>query len=103
VTVLGFPCNQFGNQEPGSDAEILEFANSTYGVTFPMFHKIEVNGDGAAPLYTWLKQQQPGEGDTSDIVWNFEKFLVDGDGNVVARFGPQITPEQVGETLDTHR
>jgi glutathione peroxidase len=103
VTVLGFPCNQFGNQEPGSDAEILEFATSTYGVTFPMFHKIEVNGDGAAPLYTWLKQQQPGEGDTSDIVWNFEKFLVDGDGNVVARFGPQITPEQVGETLDTHR
>jgi glutathione peroxidase len=103
VTVLGFPCNQFGNQEPGTDAEILEFATSTYGVTFPMFHKIEVNGDGAAPLYTWLKQQQPGEGATSDIVWNFEKFLVDGDGNGVARFGPQITPEQVGETLDTHR
>jgi glutathione peroxidase len=103
VTVLGFPCNQFANQEPGTDAEILEFATSTYGVTFPMFHKIEVNGDGAAPLYTWLKEQQPGEGETSDIVWNFEKFLVDGDGNVVARFGPQTTPEQVGETLDTYR
>ena len=103
MTVLGFPCNQFANQEPGTDAEILEFATSTYGVTFPMFHKIEVNGDGAAPLYTWLKQQQPGEGETSDIVWNFEKFLVDGDGNVVARFGPQTTPEQVGETLDTYR
>jgi glutathione peroxidase len=103
VTVLGFPCNQFANQEPGTDAEILEFATSNYGVTFPMFHKIEVNGDGAAPLYTWLKQQQPGEGETSDIVWNFEKFLVDGDGNVVARFGPQTTPEQVGETLDTYR
>lgn len=103
MTVLGFPCNQFANQEPGTDAEILEFATSTYGVTFPMFHKIEVNGDGAAPLYTWLKEQQPGEGETSDIVWNFEKFLVDGDGNVVARFGPQTTPEQVGETLDTYR
>jgi glutathione peroxidase len=103
VTVLGFPCNQFANQEPGTDAEILEFATSTYGVTFPMFHKIEVNGDGAAPLYTWLKEQQPGEGETSDIVWNFEKFLVDGDGNVVARFGPQTTPEQVAETLDTYR
>jgi glutathione peroxidase len=103
VTVLGFPCNQFANQEPGTDAEILEFATSTYGVTFPMFHKIEVNGDGAAPLYTWLKEQQPGDGETSDIVWNFEKFLVDGDGNVVARFGPQTTPEQVGETFDTYR
>jgi glutathione peroxidase len=103
VTVLGFPCNQFANQEPGTDAEILEFATSTYGVTFPMFSKIEVNGDDAAPLYTWLKEQQPGEGETSDIVWNFEKFLVDGDGNVVARFGPQTTPEQVGETLDTYR
>jgi glutathione peroxidase len=103
VTVLGFPCNQFANQEPGTDAEILEFATSTYGVSFPMFHKIEVNGDGAAPLYTWLKQQQPGEGETTDIVWNFEKFLVDREGNVVARFGPQTTPEQVGETLDTYR
>jgi glutathione peroxidase len=103
VTVLGFPCNQFANQEPGTDAEILDFATSNYGVTFPMFHKIEVNGDGAAPLYTWLKEQQPGEGDTSDIVWNFEKFLVDGDGNVMARFGPQTTPEQIAETLDTYR
>ncbi len=103
MTVLGFPCNQFANQEPGTDAEILEFATSTYGVTFPLFHKIEVNGDGAAPLYTWLKHEQPGEGETSDIVWNFEKFLVDGDGNVVARFGPQTTPEQIGETLDTYR
>jgi glutathione peroxidase len=103
VTVLGFPCNQFANQEPGTDAEILEFATSTYGVTFPMFHKIEVNGDGAAPLYAWLREQQPGEGDTSDIVWNFEKFLVDGDGNAVARFGPQTTPEQIAEALDTYR
>ncbi len=90
-------------QEPGSDAEILEFATSKYGVTFPMFHKIEVNGDGAAPLYQWLRTQQPGEGATNDVTWNFEKFLVDADGNAVARFGPQITPEQVAEALDGFR
>ena len=77
MTVLGFPCNQFAGQEPGTDAEILEFATSKYEVTFPMFHKIEVNGDGAAPLYQWLKTEQPGEGASSDITWNFEKFLVD--------------------------
>ncbi len=103
MTVLGFPCNQFAGQEPGSDAEILEFATSKYGVTFPMFHKIEVNGDGAAPLYQWLKAEQPGEGDSTDITWNFEKFLVDKGGNVVARFGPTTTPEQVAEALDSYR
>ena len=64
-------------QEPGTDAEILEFVTSNYGVTFPMFHKIEVNGDGAAALYQWLKKEQPGEGASADITWNFEKFLVD--------------------------
>ena len=68
-----------------------------------MFHKIEVNGDGAAPLYQWLKTEQPGEGASSDITWNFEKFLVDKDGNVVARFGPTTTPEQVAEVLDSYR
>ncbi len=101
MTVLGFPCNQFANQEPGTDAEILEFATSTYGVTFPMFHKIEVNGDGAAPLYTWLKEQQPGEGETSDIVWNFEKFLVDGYGQ---RGGPLRTTDDPGtdRRVDRH-
>jgi glutathione peroxidase len=103
VTVLGFPCNQFANQEPGTDAEILEFATSEYDVTFPMFHKIEVNGDGAAPLYTWLKSQQPGAGDSPDITWNFEKFLVDAEGTVVARFPPPTTPEQVAAVLDDHR
>jgi glutathione peroxidase len=103
VTVLGFPCNQFGAQEPGTDAEILEFATSKYGVTFPMFHKIEVNGEGAAPLYKWLKAEQPGSGDSADITWNFEKFLIGKDGAVVARFGPQTTPEQVAEVLDDHR
>ena len=101
--MLGFPCNQFANQEPGTDAEILEFATSNYGVTFPMFHKIEVNGDGAAALYQWLKAEQPGAGETSDITWNFEKFLVDGDGNVVERFPPTTTPEQVAEVIAARR
>jgi len=101
--VLAFPCNQFANQEPGTDAEILEFATSKYDVTFPMFHKIEVNGDGAAPLYQWLKSEQPGDGGSADITWNFEKFLVDKNGNVVERFAPTITPEQVAEVLDTYR
>ena len=92
LAVLGFPCNQFAGQEPGTDDEILEFATSKYDVTFPMFHKIDVNGDSACELYTWLKSQQ---GDGADIVWNFEKFLVDADGNVVKRYGPQVTPEDI--------
>ncbi len=101
--MLGFPCNQFGAQEPGSDEEILEFATSKYDVTFPMFHKIEVNGDGADPLYKWLKAEQPGAGDSAEITWNFEKFLVDGAGTVVERFGPQTTPEQVADTIEQYR
>ena len=90
--MLAFPCNQFGAQEPGTDAEILEFATSKYDVTFPMFSKIEVNGDGACDLYQWLKAEQ---GDNADITWNFEKFLVDRTGTVVARFGPTTTPEDL--------
>jgi glutathione peroxidase len=101
--VLGFPCNQFGAQEPGSDDEILEFVTSKFDVTFPMFHKIDVNGDGAAPLYQWLKAEQPGDGDSADITWNFEKFLVDKQGNVLERFSPIITPEQVAEAIETYR
>jgi len=101
--VLGFPCNQFGAQEPGSDEEILEFVTSKFDVTFPMFHKIDVNGDGAAPLYQWLKAEQPGDGDSTDITWNFEKFLVDKQGNVLERFSPIITPEQVAEAIETYR
>jgi glutathione peroxidase len=101
--VLAFPCNQFGGQEPGTDEEILEFATSTYDVNFPMFSKIEVNGDGAAPLYQLLKGVQPGEGDTADIVWNFEKFLIDRDGDIVARYAPTTTPEEVGEALAGYR
>lgn len=94
-SVLAFPCNQFGAQEPGTDAEILEFATSKYDATFPMFSKIEVNGDGACELYRWLRTEQPGTGGSDAITWNFEKFLVDRQGTVVARFAPQTTPEQI--------
>ena len=97
--MLGFPCNQFGAQEPGTDDEILQFAKDNYDVTFPMFSKIEVNGEGACSLYDFLKEQQPGEGESSDITWNFEKFLVDRNGDVVARFAPPTTPEQIRELL----
>jgi glutathione peroxidase len=101
--VLGFPCNQFAGQEPGTDAEILEFATTKFDVNFPMFSKIEVNGDGAAPLYKMLKEVQPGEGETTDITWNFEKFLVDKAGYVVKRYAPPTTPEEVATDLDQYR
>jgi glutathione peroxidase len=94
-SVLAFPCNQFGAQEPGTDAEILEFARSKYDATFPMFSKVEVNGDNACELYSWLRAQQPGAGASDAITWNFEKFLVNREGQVVARFSPQTTPEQL--------
>jgi glutathione peroxidase len=97
--VLGFPCNQFGAQEPGTEEEILEFVTSKFDVDFPMFSKIEVNGDGACALYQMLKDAQPGEGDSADITWNFEKFLVDKQGNVVKRFAPTVTPEEVAEVV----
>ncbi len=101
--MLGFPCNEFGKQEPGTNQEILEFARSKFGVTFPMFAKIEVNGDGACDLYRFLKSGNPdGEGN-EDIAWNFTKFLVDGSGKVVARYGPQATPEDIGAALSEHR
>lgn len=98
--MLAFPCNQFGAQEPGSDAEILEFATSTYGVTFPMFSKVEVNGSGACELYRQLKAALPDEEGKGDIAWNFTKFLVDGEGRVVGRFAPTVTPEEIAERLE---
>jgi glutathione peroxidase len=101
--VLGFPCNQFANQEPGTDAEILEFATSKFDVNFPMFSKIEVNGDGAAPLYQMLKDAQPGEGETADVTWNFEKFLVDKAGTVVKRYPPPTAPEDIAVDLGQFR
>ena len=97
--MLGFPCNQFGAQEPGSAEEIRTFVTDNYDIDFPMFAKIEVNGDGACELYDWLKSEQPGEGDSPDITWNFEKFLVNSDGDVVARFSPMVTPEEIAEQL----
>ena len=99
LTVLGFPCNQFGAQEPGTDAEILEFATSNYDVNFPMFAKIEVNGDATAELYEILKAKQPNDDGTADVRWNFTKFLVNADGAVVKRFGPRITPEEIADHL----
>ena len=89
--ILDFPCNQFGNQAPGSDEEITDFCNSRYGITFTQFAKIEVNGAGEDPLYTYLKSQKGGVMG-SKIKWNFTKFLVDRDGNVVDRFAPVKTP-----------
>jgi glutathione peroxidase len=91
--VLGFPCNQFGAQEPGTPDEIKTFCETSYGVQFPMFEKIEVNGDGRHPLYTELTKSTDSEDHTGDIRWNFEKFLVSRDGAVIARFSPLIDPE----------
>ena len=101
--MLGVPCNQFGNQEPGTDAEILEFATSKFDVNFPMFHKVDVNGDAEVELYTLLKSEQPGDGDSPDIAWNFTKFLVDGSGAIVKRYEPQTTPEEIAPDLDGFR
>jgi glutathione peroxidase len=92
-TVLGFPCNQFGGQEPGSNEEIAEFCSSTYGVTFPMFDKIEVNGPGRHPLYDVLTRSADAAGDAGDVQWNFEKFLLGRDGVVAGRFRPQVVPD----------
>ncbi|MDF3148743.1 MULTISPECIES: glutathione peroxidase [unclassified Streptomyces] len=92
-TVLGVPCNQFLGQEPGSAGEIAEFCSATYGVTFPMTEKVEVNGEGRHPLYDRLAGFADAEGHSGDIRWNFEKFLIGRDGKVVARFSPQTEPE----------
>jgi glutathione peroxidase len=91
--VLGFPCNQFLEQEPGTADEIQEFCTVNYGVEFPLFEKIEVNGENTHPLYQQLKETADAEGHTGDIRWNFEKFLVSPEGEVVGRFNPTVTPE----------
>ena len=95
LVVLGFPCNQFGRQEPGSEAEIGAFCEKNYGVTFPMFAKIDVNGDDAHPLFRFLKGEKPGVLGTEAIKWNFTKFLVDRDGAVVKRYAPATKPEEL--------
>jgi glutathione peroxidase len=99
LEVLGFPCDQFGHQEPGSDAEIKSFCETNYAVNFPLFSKIEVNGDNAHPLYKFLKCEKGGL--LSDgIKWNFTKFLVDKHGNVVERFAPTTTPEKIAGDIE---
>jgi glutathione peroxidase len=94
--VLGFPCNQFGAQEPGSEAQIQNFCSSRFQVTFPMFAKVEVNGPGAHPLYQWLKAQSGG----ADIGWNFAKFLIDRNGALVSRHAPTDTPESLAPAIE---
>jgi glutathione peroxidase len=103
-TVIGFPCNQFLGQEPGTAEEIQEFCSTTYGVTFPLMDKIEVNGPGRHPVYDILTQAPDADGEAGDIQWNFEKFLVDADGQVVARFRPRTDPEDpaVIDAIESH-
>ena len=98
-TVLGFPCNQFGEQEPGDAAEIASFCKLTYDVSFPMFAKIDVNGPAASPLYDWLKSAAPGVLGSEAIKWNFTKFLVDRAGKVVDRFAPVTKPEDLRQQI----
>lgn len=97
--VLGFPCDQFAHQEPGSEAEIQSFCSLTYDVTFPLFAKIEVNGSGAHPLYKYLKKAQPGLFGSEAIKWNFTKFLVNREGQVLKRYAPTDTPEKIEDDL----
>jgi glutathione peroxidase len=100
LEVLGFPCNQFGAQEPG-DAEAIEsFCEINYGVTFPLFEKIDVNGAKAAPLYKYLKKEKPGLLGSQAIKWNFTKFLVDRKGNVVERYAPNVEPAAIGADIE---
>jgi len=99
LVVLGFPCDQFGHQEPGDEAQIRNFCSTNYDVSFPMFSKIEVNGDGAHPLYKWLKSEGKGILGSESVKWNFTKFLVDRDGQVVKRYAPTDTPEKIGKDL----
>jgi glutathione peroxidase len=99
LSVLGFPCNQFAGQEPGSNEEIETFCATSYQVSFPLFSKVEVNGDDACALYRMLKTAAPNDDGTEDIPWNFTKFLVDGNGAVVKRYGPRTTPEDIAADL----
>lgn len=94
-TVLAFPCNQFGAQEPGTDDEIRQFCSTTYDVTFPVYPRTDVNGPNAHPVYQWLKSRKPGIFGTEAIKWNFTKFLVGRDGEVLRRYAPQDTPETI--------
>jgi glutathione peroxidase len=102
VVVLGFPCNQFGKQEPGNADEIKNFCSLKYDVTFPLFSKINVNGDDASPLYKYLKQERPGLLGTEAIKWNFTKFLVSKDGQVIKRYAPNDTPDSISKEIESY-
>jgi glutathione peroxidase len=100
LVVLGFPCNQFGGQEPGSESEIAEFCQLNYGVSFPMFAKVDVNGDDADPLFKYLKKSQKGLLGSEKIKWNFTKFLINRDGDVIARFAPLVKPKDLAKDIE---
>ena len=97
--ILGFPCNQFSEQEPGSDKEIFAYCTSTYDVSFEMFSKIDVNGENAVPLYKYLKKEQSGFLGTESIKWNFTKFLIDRKGNVIDRYSPSTKPSSIEKDI----
>lgn len=98
--VLGFPCNQFGGQEPGDAEEIAEFCKVNFGVTFPLMQKVEVNGENASPLFDWMKREAPGILGSKGIKWNFTKFLIDRDGRVVKRYGPSDAPAAIAKDIE---
>ncbi|MBX2988552.1 MAG: glutathione peroxidase [Bdellovibrionaceae bacterium] len=100
LMILGFPSNQFGSQEPGTNEEIQSFCKLNYGVTFPVFAKVDVNGDKADPLYAWLKSSAPGVLGTEAIKWNFTKFLIGRDGKVIDRFAPQTKPKDLEKDIE---
>ncbi len=95
LVVLGFPCNQFGGQEPGTEKDIALFCETSFAVTFPLFSKVEVNGASADPLFAYLKAETPGEEQGNEIAWNFAKFLIGRDGKPIARFSPRTAPEEI--------
>jgi glutathione peroxidase len=100
LEVLGFPCNQFGGQEPGNADEIAEFCKVNFGVTFPLMAKIDVNGDAASPLFDWMKKEAKGLMGSTSIKWNFTKFLIDRQGNVVKRYAPTDKPEAIAKDIE---
>ena len=100
LEILGFPCNQFGAQEPGSNEEIKFFCTEKYDVSFDLFDKIDVNGDSTAPIYQFLKKDNPSESGSNDIEWNFTKFLVSRDGEIIKRFGPKTEPEEIKKDIE---
>jgi glutathione peroxidase len=100
LAVLGFPCNQFKNQEPGDSTEIGAFCQKNYGVNFQMFEKVEVNGEGADPIFDYLTDQAPGAFRTKPVKWNFTKFLINKEGKVIKRFAPTVEPESMDEVIE---